>query len=82
MPDKPNYCELDWSIQQHTTGRRLTASAGRSGGWDCTWQAKSDIYDCFVELLIWPLHQSPFLPFGLLVVSATQRVSNVVQRKF
>jgi len=59
LPDKPNTpnnCELNWSMQQHMTGRRLIASVGlvcyrpRSG--NCTPQAKSDNYDCLVKLLL------------------------------
>jgi len=48
LPDKPNTshnCELDWSMQQYTKGRRLIASVGRvyyrprSGRCDCTARA-------------------------------------------
>ena len=60
MPDKPNTpmnCELDWSVQRraYDSGRCLIASVGRvyyrlRRGWDCTPRAKSDIYDCLVDL--------------------------------
>ena len=59
VPDKPsthNNCDLDWSVQQHMTGRRLIAIIERvyyqprsgGGGQDCTLRAMSDICDCFV----------------------------------
>ena len=60
VPDKPKppmNCELDWPIQRPAHDRQtldcklwtslLSAAKGR---WDCTPRAKSNIYDCLVEV--------------------------------